>query len=279
MDSKLIKIGDFSKLNHVSISTLRLYDEIGILKPIFIDKSTNYRYYSINQNARLDMIQYMKELNMSLSEIKDVLNSNDLNLIESTLIKKKRQIKDQISDLNNSLNAISRTISSIERFRTAPKKWMITIEYISHRRIYTMKTKSNFYDYDISMYEKELKTLKDTMIDNNIPQVYFCNAGSSINKDDFINNRYISNEVFVIVDDDFPTLKNVKRLDSGMYACIYLDDFEEEVLYGKKLLDFCIKNNYTICGNYICEVITEFNVFSDQKRSMYLRLQVPLTFK
>lgn len=279
MDSKLIKIGDFSKLNHVSISTLRLYDEIGILKPIFIDKSTNYRYYSINQNARLDMIQYMKELNMSLSEIKDVLNSNDLNLIESTLIKKKRQIKDQISDLNNSLNAISRTISSIERFRTSPKKWMITIEYIPHRRIYTMKTKSNFYDYDISMYEKELKTLKDTMIDNNIPQVYFCNAGSSINKDDFINNRYISNEVFVIVDDDFPTLENVKRLDSGMYACIYLDDFEEEVLYGRKLLDFCIKNNYTICGNYICEVITEFNVFSDQKRSMYLRLQVPLTFK
>ena len=180
MDSKLIKIGDFSKLNHVSISTLRLYDEIGILKPIFIDKSTNYRYYSINQNARLDMIQYMKELNMSLSEIKDVLNSNDLNLIESTLIKKKRQIKDQISDLNNSLNAISRTISSIERFRTSPKKGMITIEYIPHRRIYTMKTKSNFYDYDISMYEKELKTLKDTMIDNNIPQVYFCNAGSSI---------------------------------------------------------------------------------------------------
>lgn len=279
MDSKLIKIGDFSKLNHVSISTLRLYDEIGILKPIFIDKSTNYRYYSINQNARLDMIQYMKELNMSLSEIKDVLNSNDLNLIESTLIKKKRQIKDQISDLNNSLNAISRTISSIERFRTSLKKGMITIEYIPHRRIYTMKTKSNFYDYDISMYEKELKTLKDTMIDNNIPQVYFCNAGSSINKDDFINNRYISNEVFVIVDDDFPTLENVKRLDSGMYACIYLDDFEEEVLYGKKLLDFCIKNNYTICGNYICEVITEFNVFSDQKRSMYLRLQVPLTFK
>lgn len=279
MDSKLIKIGDFSKLNHVSISTLRLYDEIGILKPIFIDKSTNYRYYSINQNARLDMIQYMKELNMSLSEIKDVLNSNDLNLIESTLIKKKRQIKDQISDLNNSLNAISRTINSIERFRTSPKKGMITIEYIPHRRIYTMKTKSNFYDYDISMYEKELKTLKDTMIDNNIPQVYFCNAGSSINKDDFINNRYISNEVFVIVDDDFPTLENVKRLDSGMYACIYLDDFEEEVLYGRKLLDFCIKNNYTICGNYICEVITEFNVFSDQKRSMYLRLQVPLTFK
>ena len=67
---KLIKIGEFSKINHISIPTLRLYDELGILKPIYVDKESNYRYYSINQNARLDMIQYMKELNMSLSEIK-----------------------------------------------------------------------------------------------------------------------------------------------------------------------------------------------------------------
>ena len=279
MISKLIKIGDFAKINHISISTLRLYDEIGILKPIYIDNQTNYRYYSINQNARLDMIQYMKELNMSLSEIKSVLSSNDLNLIESTLIKKKKQIKDQINELNISLNAISRTISSIERFRTSPNKGMITIEYIPHRKIYTMKTESNFYDYDISTYEKELNILKNNMINNNIPQVYFCNAGSSIKKEDFINNRYISNEIFVIVDDAFPIQDNVKRLESGMYACIYLDNFDEEVIYGKKLLEFCINNNYKINGNYICEVITEFNVFADDKRSMYLRLQVPLSFK
>ena len=135
---ELIKIGEFSKINHVSIPTLRLYDELGILKPIYIDESTNYRYYSINQNARLDMIQYMKELNMSLNEIKEILDSNDLKLIESTLIKKKKQIKDQINELNLSLNAISRTISSIERFRESPKKGMITIEYIPHRKIYSL---------------------------------------------------------------------------------------------------------------------------------------------
>ena len=276
---ELIKIGEFSKINHVSIPTLRLYDELGILKPIYIDESTNYRYYSINQNARLDMIQYMKELNMSLNEIKDILNSNDLELIESTLIKKKKQIKDQINELNLSLNAISRTISSIERFRESPKKGMITIEYIPHRKIYSLKTTINFYDYNISMYEKELNTLKNNMINNNLPQVYYCNAGSSIIQNDYINNRYISNEIFVFVDDDFPSSENVKKIESGMYACIYLDNFDEEIEFGKRLLEYCKKNNYQICGDYICEVITEFNVFSNQKRSMYLRLQVPLKFR
>ena len=255
---ELIKIGEFSKINHVSIPTLRLYDELGILKPIYIDESTNYRYYSINQNARLDMIQYMKELNMSLSEIKEILDSNELNL---------------------SLNAISRTISSIERFRESPKKGMITIEYIPHRKIYSLKTTINFYDYNISMYEKELNTLKNNMINNNLPQVYYCNAGSSIIQNDYINNRYISNEIFVFVDDDFPSSENVKKIESGMYACIYLDNFDEEIEFGKRLLEYCKKNNYQICGDYICEVITEFNVFSNQKRSMYLRLQVPLKFR
>lgn len=276
---ELIKIGEFSKLNHISIPTLRLYDELGILKPIYIDKDSKYRYYSINQNARLDMIQYMKELNMSLSEIKDILNSNNLNLIEATLIKKKKQIKEQINELNLSLTAISRTINSIERFRKSPKKGMITIEYIPHRQIYSMKTDVNFYKYDISVYEKILNSLKNDMINNNLPQVYYCNAGSSIKKDNFINNEYISNEVFVFVDDDFPIIKNIKKIESGMFACIYLDNFDEEIEYGKKLLNYCKEHNYQISGDYICEVITEFNVFSSEKRSMYLRLQVPLVFR
>lgn len=276
---KLIKIGDFSKLNHVSIPTLRLYDELGILKPIFVDDKTNYRYYSINQNARLDMIQYMKELNISLNEIKDILNSNDLELIESTLIKKKRQVKEQINSLNLSLNAITKTINSIERFRKSPSKGMITIEYIPHRKIYSIETNINFYEYDISVYEHVLNDLKTNLINNNLPQVYYCNVGSNIKKEDYINNIYKSSEVFIFVDDIFPNSENIKVLESGMYACIYLDNFDEEIEYGKKLLEYCKNNNYQINGDYICEVITEFNVFSDKKRSMYLRLQVPLAFR
>ena len=69
MQEELLPIGKMAALNRVSISTLRLYDEKGLLKPRYTDPQTGYRYYHIDQNARLDMIAYMKELGMSLSQI------------------------------------------------------------------------------------------------------------------------------------------------------------------------------------------------------------------
>ena len=44
------------------------------------------------------------------------------------------------------------------------------------------------------------------------------------------------------------------------------------------LLSHCKSEGLSICGDYICEVLTEFNVFDDEKRGMFLRLQVPVDF-
>ena len=82
MKEDLISIGKMAALNRVSIPTLRLYDEKGLLKPRYTDEKTGYRYYDINQNARLEMIVYMKELGMSLSQISQVLQKEDISLIE-----------------------------------------------------------------------------------------------------------------------------------------------------------------------------------------------------
>ena len=45
----MLKIGDFSKLSRVSIRMLRHYDEIGLLKPVWIDPESGYRYYTPEQ--------------------------------------------------------------------------------------------------------------------------------------------------------------------------------------------------------------------------------------
>src|SRR6185503_33387 len=65
----MFKIGDFSRLGQVSTRMLRHYDQLGLLKPGQIDRFTGYRYYTIDQLARLNRIIALKELGFSLEQV------------------------------------------------------------------------------------------------------------------------------------------------------------------------------------------------------------------
>jgi len=65
----MIKIGDFSKLSRISVKTLRYYDEVDLLQPIEVDRSSGYRYYSLDQLPRLNRILALKDLGFSLDQI------------------------------------------------------------------------------------------------------------------------------------------------------------------------------------------------------------------
>jgi effector-binding domain-containing protein len=70
----MIKIGIFSKLGQVSIKALRLYDQMGLLKPIKVDNRNGYRHYSVTQLPRLNRILAFKELGFSLEQIGQMLD-------------------------------------------------------------------------------------------------------------------------------------------------------------------------------------------------------------
>jgi len=70
----MFKIGDFSKLSQVSVRTLRYYEEVGLLKPVEVDRFTGYRYYTIDQLPRLNRILVLKDLGFSLEQIAPMVN-------------------------------------------------------------------------------------------------------------------------------------------------------------------------------------------------------------
>jgi DNA-binding transcriptional MerR regulator len=65
----MIRIGDFSKLSRVPVKTLRYYDEVGLLKPVEVDRFTGYRLYEYSQLSTLNRILALKDLGFSLEEI------------------------------------------------------------------------------------------------------------------------------------------------------------------------------------------------------------------
>lgn len=274
--SSLLSIGNMAQLNHITIPTLRLYDKLGLLKPEFVDDTTGYRYYSIHQNARLDMIAYMKELGMSLAEIADVLQKEDITLIEEILARKNEQIHEQMRDLRARHDAVERAIASIERYRKSPVTGTISLEYIDRRYIWGIPCRENFYARGINSYERELAALRQALGAQGFRQVHSYSAGTSIAQADFESQCFVPGQVFIFVNN---RLEWTNVLDSGMYACIYLDNFNDEIPCAQRLLAFCRTNGYQICGDYLCEVLTEFNVFGSEQRSMFLRLQVPVNFR
>lgn len=53
----LVTIGQFSKICLLSIKALRLYDELELLEPAFIDPRTNYRYYERPRHRALGRLR------------------------------------------------------------------------------------------------------------------------------------------------------------------------------------------------------------------------------
>ena len=69
----LLSIGTFASLTRLSIKALRLYDELGILQPLYVDSQSGYRYYGNDQLSSARMIRNMRDMDMPLATIRRVL--------------------------------------------------------------------------------------------------------------------------------------------------------------------------------------------------------------
>ena len=69
----LLSIGTFANMTRLSLKALRLYDELGILRPLHIDPQTGYRYYGADQLPSARMIRTMRDMDMPLATIRRML--------------------------------------------------------------------------------------------------------------------------------------------------------------------------------------------------------------
>lgn len=72
-----MQIKEFAKLTGVSVRTLHYYDEIGLLKPAFVDAQNGYRFYDENSLLRMQEILFYRELDFPLKSILEILSSPD----------------------------------------------------------------------------------------------------------------------------------------------------------------------------------------------------------
>lgn len=103
----MYKIGEFSMLSKTTVKTLRFYEEQGLIKPCFVDKFTGYRYYETCQLDEVATIISLREVGLSIKEIRSVKEGGNLTEI---LERRKHVISDSLAEYGEQLRKINQML-------------------------------------------------------------------------------------------------------------------------------------------------------------------------
>lgn len=101
-------ISQTAKIVDMTTETLRHYDRIGLVKPYKVDEWTGYRYYSQQEIVRLNTIKALHRMDLTLSEIKDILAYDDFNQIVEALKQAEISADKKIAELSYAKSKIQR---------------------------------------------------------------------------------------------------------------------------------------------------------------------------
>ena len=135
----LYKIGMFAAMNHVTVKTLRFYEDQGLLMPALIHPETGYRYYTLSQMAVLHQITALKLAGFTLEEIARIHSGADE---AAVLLKKKSELLAKIAELTRQVAVVDGYLSKKKTGLSAP----VLMKTIPETTVAFMRVRLHSYD-------------------------------------------------------------------------------------------------------------------------------------
>ena len=135
----LYRIGMFAAMNHMTVKTLRFYEEQGLLKPALIHPETGYRYYTLSQMSVLHQVAALKLAGFTLEEIAMINSGADE---EAVLLKKKSELLARIADLTRQIAVVDGYLSRKKTGLSAP----VLMKTIPQTTVAFMRIRLESYD-------------------------------------------------------------------------------------------------------------------------------------
>jgi DNA-binding transcriptional MerR regulator len=154
----MYRIGDFSKLTKTTIKTLRYYDEVGLLKPEYVDEENGYRYYTTSQLFSLHKIISLRQLGLSVNDTLNVMSGNN---VENILQNRKAEILSFLNEAQTQLSRINYILSDNEE--DLFMNYQAVIKDLPECIVYSKRMKLNGYQD----YFKVIPTLGETIMKAN----------------------------------------------------------------------------------------------------------------
>ena len=106
----------------IPVKTIRYYESIGLCTPSQTDENSSYRYYSIDDIFRLDLIRLLgRQLGLPLKTIREYFDqSADLDQLTAYLQQQELEIDAEIEDLRLRRSFVSKKIQDIRDSKNRP---------------------------------------------------------------------------------------------------------------------------------------------------------------
>ncbi len=271
---KYFSIGEISKIHNIPIQTLRYYDKIGLLTPAYIDKYSNYRYYSFEQFIYLDTIKYLRFLGVPLKDIKEQLQSGEVTSSIKLLEAQSKEIDLKIENLLNIKNKIANKINRMKLGVDADLIGKITIKTFEERTIAKVQIK----DIDDKIqFENSLRELGSFL--ENETGVFDGDIGFICSYEAFKNKGHLNYKYLTLPINNAIYNKNstfLSKVPNGTFLCMmYKGPYNTSFHAHDKLMKYINDNNIQVLGD-----IYEFSIIEPllvtKEDSFVTEIQIPI---
>ena len=276
MKNNRLSIGQMAKLNHTTLATLRLYDKMGLLSPAYTNPDTGYRYYDVTQCATFHLIQNNKNLNMSLKEIKSILDQSDFHFLLDFYHDKMADLDKELAELEMKRRTLKKIMEWTDFYQHRPPVGTFSLVYLPRFYNYTVPADRDYFREDFGSFIYGLSKLETLVQKSKFPMVYLYNAFISMKQEDFQQGNYRAHAIGIQVGEEYQLQPEVKVRESGMHACVYFNDFSKVHEYLDKLRDYCGEKRYRVIGDPLCQLVGALDIHDFRKPSEYMCLQIPV---
>lgn len=230
----MYKIGEFSKITKLTVKTLRYYDEQNILNPSYRDEETSYRYYSEEDFKKAELIQILRNLEFSISEIKDLLNSYESKSDLAYYLKEKKEI------IEKKIQQEKLLLKKIDLYINLDKEEVFSMSYeIKIKDFEPVKVASIRFKGKYSDVGKYIGKIYKAIKGKALGEPFNCYYDSDYTEEADIELCVPTSEVF---EDDEVIIKQLPRIRA--ITTIHKGDYESLNKAYKSILDYAKDKNY-----------------------------------
>ena len=265
-------IGEMSRLMNVPIKTLRYYDDIGLFKPVEVNRDTGYRYYSTEQFEQLDIIKYLRLLGAPLAEIAAHFTQLRVENFLQLLKRQEKTIDEKIRELQQTRQKFGSRIAELEQALQGTEVGIPVIKRFPARRIIRLQA-SVRRGPGLEMMIRKLEKL----IGGTHSPIFIGKVGFTVSAENLVQENFQEySSVFILMEESMAESSLSAILPAGEYACLlFQGSHNDSTEPYRQLLSFIDRQGRRFHGEAVERAIVDEFISGDSKHYL-TEIQLPV---